>query len=365
MSSVIDNIIKSVGKSTGKQIKVLEDIEYNKNLQVIPSGIVEIDKNLLEINGWCRGRISEISGGEASGKSTIMYKTAACCQKMPGNLGDEGVVVIYDVEHVLQDEFGRNWLELQGVDRSKLICMTDIIAEDILYSAYEFCKKGVDLIIIDSVAAMVAKADSLEHVKSGKNAVDQLSPGFGHLAGALSLGLRQLNKVASENNTAIVFVNQLRDKLGGFGGWGATDNTPGGRALKFAASLRMRLDKVGELKDGDNKVGVLVKGYIAKSKISTPLRKSGTDTPGFINIRFDGQPVDDFDSILETAIILKLVTKEKNTYTFAGIKAVGKDKFKAAIKENEEAKNAIVTMMQANKDVAFSDDDLPEIGDGD
>lgn len=363
-TDVLKGILESVGKATKRELNVLSDIVTIPKADVIPTGYFDIDTKLLEIGGILKGRITEVSGAESSGKSSLMYRTAARCQQMGGNLSPtQGFVAWIDCEQCLNDEIGKLWARRHGLDTDNLIYYNDIIAEDILYQIIELCKAKVDLVVVDSVAAMLARADSIAGATDKKDLASKLSMGYSKLPGVLGNGLREINIACRVGNTAVVFINQIRDKIGV--SFGDKTSTPGGRALKFFSSVRLRTDRAGEIKESNDRVGLYIKAYVQKSKISTPLRKSGVDTPGFIPFYFDGREVDEFDSILDTAIILELIDKVKNTYTFGDIKEPSKAKFITAVKNSPKAIEDIKALVAANSDrVSVKDDEMEDLGDG-
>jgi recombination protein RecA len=359
-ADIIQGIIKSVSKTTETELQVLGAVTA-ETLEVCSTGYADIDFGLLTIGGWPKGRVSECSGTQSSAKSTLLYKTAGICQKSPGNLSESGgIVAIFDIEQVLHG-YGAKWAELQGLDLSKVIYSSEICAEKVMWSAINLARQGVDLIIIDSVAGMVASADSVD--KAGKKGTDQLSPGYSHLAGVMGNGLKELSKAAKDGNCCVIFVNQIRQKLGVM--FGSNETTPGGNALKYFSSVRLRLDKKSDIKEsGDNICGVMSKGYVQKSKVSPPLKRTGVGTIGHIPIYFDGRSVDSHDSLIENGIATGIINKVGRTLSFFGISATSKDKFKELIKVNQDALNALEEALRNNKDIVVSEDEMEDLGDG-
>jgi recombination protein RecA len=325
LESIMDKVTKTVTTSK-RPGKTLSDVKIKDYQDVIPFGNYDLDTGILTVGGICKGRITEISGEEASAKSTLAYRAISSCQELPSNIKDEmGVAVFFDAEQAASDKAGVEWIKKHGVNIDRLIYHDDIIAEDILQKALEYCKMKVDLIVIDSVVAMTAREDSLEANAKKK----MFKPSMATLARVMSSTLNQLNQAAREGNTAIIFINQLREKPGVM--FGDPTTTPGGRALKYYASQRLKIAKKSIIMDGNTIEGILVHAFLKKSKVSPPLRKTGVHTVGFIPIYFDGRIVDDFDSILLSAIELDIIHKEKRTYTFKDLKVSGKPKLKEAI----------------------------------
>lgn len=227
----------------------IQDVEVER----FSSGSVVID-NVLG-GGFPRGRVIEVFGPEASGKTSVALTTIGNVQKKGGNCA------FIDAEQALDV----NYAEKLGVDLDKLALSQISIAEEVLQTAEALAKSGiVDLIVVDSVASLVPQAEFDEEI--GKQSI-------GLLARAMSQGLRKLIRVCATNGCTIIFINQIRDNIGMFM---AGTTTPGGKALKFYASQRLEVKRIKQVKEGDTIIGNQVKVKVVKNKVSKPYGEGTT-----------------------------------------------------------------------------------------
>jgi len=225
-------------------------------VEVISTGSIALDL-ALGVGGVPRGRITEIYGPESSGKTTLCYHIAANAQRAGG------VVAFIDAEHALDPIYARN----VGVDVDNLLVSQPDTGEQALEIAETLIRSaGVDIVIIDSVAALVPRAEI--EGEMGDSFV-------GLQARLMSQALRKLTGAVNRSNTALVFTNQLREKIGVM--FGSPETTPGGRALKFYASIRMDIRRIETLKNGQDAVGSRTRVKVVKNKVASPFRVAEFD----------------------------------------------------------------------------------------
>jgi len=252
----LENALVSIERKFGKgSIMPLKNAEKVK-VEVIPTGSLALDI-ATGIGGIPKGRIIEIFGPESSGKTTLALHIIAEAQRRGG------IAVFIDAEHALDPKYA----EKIGVDTENLYISQPDYGEQALEIVESLvASNAVDVIVIDSVAALVPK-DELEG-EMGEAHV-------GKQARLMSQALRKLKGMAHKANTAIIFINQLREKIGVM--FGNPETTPGGRALKFFADMRLDVRKVGEIKDSNDRVGSRVKVRVVKNKLAPPFQEAEFD----------------------------------------------------------------------------------------
>jgi recombination protein RecA len=289
----IHSVIKQLSESYGNQI--ITDFEAStrtENIEVIPTGSLALDI-ATGLGGFPKGRIVEIFGSEASGKSTLALSIAAECQKKGGH------VVYIDAEY----SFNKKYAESLGIKfkNESFIVFQPECGEQAFTAASDFLRSGgIDLIIIDSVAALVPKAELLGEI-------DDVS--MGSQARMMSKALRQLTGVISRYNTCVIFINQVRSKIGVF--YGPADITTGGRALAYYASLRAMIKKDKFIKDGDNIIGQTVEVTIQKNKMANPYK----------GVKFDiyyGKGIYTLGELVDIALQSGIFEKNGNWYSYQG-----------------------------------------------
>jgi len=250
-SQDLDSLIKELQKEFGEgAVMKLEEVP-KVDVEVIPTGSPSLDL-ALGVGGLPRGRIIEIFGPEASGKTTVALETMAEAQKKGGN------VAFIDVEHALDPEYAKRI----GVDIKKIIISQPDSGEDALNLVERLVKSGVfDVIVVDSVAALAPKAELEGEI--GDHFI-------GLQARLLSQALRKLTALISKTKTILIFLNQTRAQIGAM--VGAQETTPGGKALKFYASVRIELKKIGQIKKGEEIIGTKVKARVVKNKVAPPFK---------------------------------------------------------------------------------------------
>ena len=246
IESAMNDIQKRFGRGT---IMRLGDRDTFSPTTPIPTGSLALDL-ALGIGGVPRGRVTEIFGAESSGKTTLAYHIMAEAQK------SGGTAAYIDVEHALDPEFARTC----GVDIDNLLVSQPDYAEQALEICEYLVRSGaVAVVVIDSVAALVPKAE-LEGEMGDQH--------LGLQARIMSQGLRKLTAAISRHDTGVIFINQLREKIGVL--WGNPETTPGGRALKFYSSVRIDLRRGESVKNGSEIIGTHVKARVVKNKVAHP-----------------------------------------------------------------------------------------------
>ncbi len=301
----LDKIDKSYGKGA---IMKLGD-HAAENLPCISSGSIGLDV-ALGIGGYPRGRVIEIYGPESSGKTTLAIHAIAEAQKKGG------LAAFIDAEHA----FDRFYAENLGVDVANLYISQPDNGEQALEIADQLIRSGaIDIIVIDSVAALTPKAEIEGDMGDSK---------MGLHARLMSQALRKLTSVISQTNTTVIFINQLRDKLGVM--FGNPETTTGGNALKYYASVRLDVRRVGQIKDGDNVIGNRTRVKVVKNKVAPPFRQTEFD------IMF-GEGVSKIGEIVDMGVELNIVKKSGSWFSYGETKlAQGRDAVKALLRDNVE-----------------------------
>ena len=280
----------------------------NMNVEVISTGSINLDAALGQ-GGVPRGRIVEIYGAESSGKTTIALHIAAEAQK------EGGIVAFIDAEHALDPVYAK----ALGVDIDELLISQPDYGEQAMEIADMLVRSGaVDLIVVDSVAALVPKTEI-----DGEMSDQQM----GLQARLMSKALRKLTATLNKSKTTMIFINQIRDKIGGFG-FGPQTTTTGGKALKFYASVRMEVKRVGQVKQGDEVIGNETLVKITKNKVAPPFKEAS------FQIMY-GKGISRVGEILDMALDNDIVSKSGAWFSFGDIRlGQGKENVKARL-ENE------------------------------
>jgi recombination protein RecA len=301
----INQIEKEFGKGSIMRLGASDVV----SVEVISSGSLAIDV-ALGAGGIPKGRITEIFGAESSGKTTLAYHVAAETQKAGG------VAAFIDVEHALDPSYA----EKCGINIEDLLISQPDDAEQALEIVdYLVRSGGVDLVVVDSVAALVPRAE-LEG--------DMGDSHMGLQARLLSQALRKLTGGVSKSNTAVIFINQIREKIGVV--FGNPEVTPGGRALKYYSSVRIDLRRVETLKKGTENIGNRSRARIVKNKVSAPFNVAEFD------IMF-GQGISREADIVDLGVIEEVLTKSGSFYSYGDIRlGQGREQVKEYLKENQD-----------------------------
>ena len=285
------------------------------NVEVIPTGCLSLDI-ALGAGGIPKGRIIEIYGPEASGKTTLAMHIVAEVQKRGG------VAAFVDAEHALDPERAKT----VGVKIDKLLISQPDNGEqglDIVDSLVR--SNSVDVIVVDSVAALTPRAE-IEG--------DMGDSHMGLHARLMSQALRKLTAIISKSNSTVIFINQIRMKIGVM--FGNPETTTGGQALKFYSSVRIEVRKLAQIKQGETIVGNRVKAKIVKNKVAAPFRTTEFD------IMYSEGGISYTGDLLDTAVRYQVITKSGNTYTFGEVKlGVGRETAKTFLKDNPKIASEI------------------------
>ncbi|MCS6875456.1 MAG: recombinase RecA [Aquificaceae bacterium] len=305
LESALASIEKRFGKGSIMPLKNAEKVKVD----VVPSGSLALDI-ATGIGGIPRGKVVEIFGPESSGKTTLALHIVAEVQ----NRG--GVAVYIDAEHALDPKYA----EKIGVDTGSLYISQPDYGEQALEIAESLiATNAVDVVVIDSVAALVPK-DELEG-EIGEAHV-------GKQARLMSQALRKLKGIAHKTNTIIIFINQLREKIGVM--FGNPETTPGGRALKFFADMRLDVRRVGEAKDAGEKVGNRVRVRVVKNKLAPPFKEAEFDV-------LYGEGICKLCDLIDTAVELKVINKSGAWYSYGETRlGQGREQAKKFLMENPE-----------------------------
>jgi len=301
----LGKIEKDFGKGT---IMKLGDHAI-ENIQVISTGSIGLDA-ALGIGGFPRGRVIEIYGPEASGKTTLAIHAVAEAQK------NGGIAAIIDAEHT----FDRHYAEKLGVDVENLLISQPDNGEQALEITDNLIRSGaLDIIVIDSVAALTPKAEIEGEMGDSK---------MGLQARLMSQALRKLTANISKTNTSCVFINQLRDKIGVM--FGNPETTTGGNALKFYASVRVDIRKTNQIKEGEEIIGNRTRVKIVKNKLAPPFKKADFDI-------LYGEGISQLGEIVDLGVDFEIIKKSGSWFSYGDTKlGQGRDAVKQIIRDNPE-----------------------------
>lgn len=309
-SRAIESALSQIEKQFGKgAVMKMGQKDVAIKVAAIPTGSIAFDLS-LGIGGFPRGRVVEIFGPEATGKTTLALHVIAEAQKMGGQ------AAFIDAEHAMDTKYTAS----VGVDIDNLLISQPDYGEQALEIAEVLVRSGaVDVIVVDSVAALVPKAE-LEG--------EMGDPHMGLQARLMSQALRKLTAIVSRSKTCFIFINQIRQKIGFF--LGSPETTSGGRALKFYSSLRIDIRRIATLKDGDKVIGNRVKVKIVKNKMAPPFRMSQFD------IIF-GEGISREGDLIDCGMEVGLIEKAGTWYSYKGERlGQGRDNVKKLLKENKE-----------------------------
>jgi recombination protein RecA len=303
----LGQIEKQFGKGS---IMRLGSKEALVSVSVIPSGSISVDY-ALGVGGFPRGRIIEIYGPESSGKTTLALHVVASAQKAGG------MAAFIDVEHALDPIYAHNL----GVDVDNLLVSQPDYAEQALEIASALISSGsIDVLVVDSVAALVPKSEL--DGEMGEASV-------GVQARLMSQALRKLTGIVSKSNTCLIFINQIREKIGVM--FGNPETTSGGRALKFYATVRADIRRIAAIKEGDVVTGNRTKVKIVKNKVAAPFREAEFDI-------LYGQGISREGDLIDLGVAQNLVEKSGSWYSYKGDRiGQGRENARQFLKDNPES----------------------------
>ena len=325
LTSAMERIEKTYGR--GAVMKLGDD--NVENVEVVPTGSIGLNF-ALGVGGFPKGRITEIYGPESSGKTTLALHAIAEAQKRGG------IAAIIDAEHA----FDRFYAEKLGVDVDNLLISQPDNGEQALEITEQLIRSSaIDIIVIDSVAALTPKSE-IEGDMGDRN--------VGLQARLMSQAMRKLTGTIARTNTTCIFINQLRDKIGGMS-FGPSETTTGGNALKFYASVRVEIRPSSTVKDGEDVIGRHAKVKVVKNKVAPPFKRAEFD------IMF-GEGISKAGEIIDLGVEYDIIKKSGSWFSYDGSKiAQGRDAAKRVISDNPELADELeAKIMDALKEEASS-----------
>jgi len=307
---MLESTLLQIERQFGKgAIMRLGEATARFEVEAIPTGSIALDL-ALGVGGFPRGRVVEIFGPEASGKTTVALHAVAEAQR------EGGVAAFIDAEHALDPAYARRL----GVDVDNLLVAQPDTGEQALEIAEALVRSSaVDIVVVDSVAALVPRAE-LEGEMGDVH--------VGLQARLMSQALRKLTGVISKSRTTAIFINQIREKIGVM--FGNPETTPGGRALKFYASVRLEVRKIEDLKHGAERIGSRVRAKVVKNKMAPPFKQAEFDV-------LYGEGISKEGSLLDAAVELRLITKSGTWYAYGDQRlGQGRDNAREFLKEHPD-----------------------------
>jgi len=327
-SKLLEAAISQIEKSYGKgSIMRLGSKDVLVPVNVIPSGCLSIDA-ALGVGGFPRGRVIEIYGPESGGKTTLTLHIIAQAQKLGGQ------AAFIDAEHALDPVYARKL----GVDVDNLLVSQPDHGEQALEIAETLIRSGgVDIVVVDSVAALVPKAE-LEG--------EMGDPSMGLQARLMSQALRKLTAIVSKSKTCLIFINQIREKIGVM--FGNPETTTGGRALKFYASMRVDIRRIQAIKDGDRVVGSRTRAKIVKNKVAAPFREAEFDI-------LYGEGISSEGDLLDLGVDKGVIEKSGTWLSFGGERmGQGRENARVFLKENTDIRDKIENALRKKLEIPGS-----------
>ena len=321
----LDAALSQIDKQFGKgSIMRMDDSQVIEGIQAVSTGSLGLDI-ALGIGGLPRGRVIEIYGPESSGKTSLSLSTVAQLQKTGGT------AAFIDAEHALDIQYAAKL----GVNIEELLVSQPDTGEQALEIADMLVRSGsVDIVVIDSVAALTPRAE-IEG--------DMGDSHMGLQARLMSQALRKLTSNIKKTNTMVIFINQLRMKIGVM--FGNPETTTGGNALKFYASVRLDIRRIGAIKKGDEVIGAETRVKVVKNKVAPPFRKAEFDVLYGEGISLEGE-------IIDHGVLLDIVEKSGSWYSYKGEKiGQGKDNARIFLKDNPKISNEIEQLVRANSSI--------------
>ena len=327
-SKLLEAAISQIEKSYGKgSIMRLGSKDVLVPVSVIPSGCLSLDA-ALGVGGFPRGRVIEIYGPESGGKTTLTLHVIAEAQKLGGQ------AAFIDAEHALDPVYARKL----GVDVDNLLVSQPDHGEQALEIAETLIRSGgVDVVVVDSVAALVPKAE-LEG--------EMGEPQMGLQARLMSQALRKLTAIVSKSKTCLIFINQIREKIGVM--FGNPETTTGGRALKFYASMRVDIRRIQAIKEGDRVVGSRTRAKVVKNKVAAPFREAEFDIVYGEGISREGD-------LLDLGVDKGIIEKSGTWLSFGGERmGQGRENARVFLKENKDIREKIENTLRKKLEIPVS-----------
>jgi recombination protein RecA len=321
LAAAISQIEKDHGKGA---IMRLGSRDILVPVNVIPSGCLSIDA-ALGVGGFPRGRVIEIYGPESGGKTTMTLHVIAEAQKLGGQ------AAFIDAEHALDPVYARKL----GVDVDNLLVSQPDNGEQALEIAETLIRSGgVDIVVVDSVAALVPKAE-LEG--------DMGDPQMGLQARLMSQALRKLTGIVSKSRTCLIFINQIREKIGVM--FGNPETTTGGRALKFYASMRVDIRRIQAIKEGDKVVGSRTRAKVVKNKVAAPFREAEFDI-------LYGEGISREGDLIDLGVDKGLIEKSGTWLSFGGERmGQGRENARIFLKENKDIRDKLENALRKKLEI--------------
>ena len=316
----LEEALKRIERDYGKGAIMRLGDDIPVNVEALSTGSLSLDL-ALGIGGVPKGRIVEIYGPEASGKTTLALHVVASSQRM------KGTAAYIDVEHAMEPAYAR----ALGVDIDNLLISQPDTGEQALDICESLVRSGaVDIVVVDSVAALIPRAELEGEI--GDSAV-------GVLARLMSQAMRRLAGCISKNNCTVIFINQLRQKIGVM--YGNPETTPGGLALKYYASVRIDVRRVEALKVGGEFVGARTKAKVIKNKVAPPFKEAEFDI-------MYGEGISRTGEIVDLAVKLELIDKSGAWFTVEGNRVQGRDALKQYLADNPDLADRIEAQVREN-----------------
>jgi recombination protein RecA len=332
----IDNAVSQIERQFGKGSIMRLGQREALAIPVIPSGSLAVDF-ATGVGGFPRGRVVEIYGPESSGKTTLALSVVGQAQQ------HGGIAAFIDAEHALDAEYA----EKLGVDIDNLLISQPDFGEQALEIAEMLVRSNaVDIVVIDSVAALVPRAE-LEGEMGDSH--------VGLHARLMSQALRKLTAIVAKSKTCLVFINQIREKIGVM--FGSPETTTGGRALKFYSSIRVDIRRIAALKDGDQVVGARARVKIVKNKVAAPFRLAEFDIDY-------GEGISRVGELIDLGVDYKLVGKSGSWYNFGEVRlGQGRENSKQFLRDNPDLADEIEAGLRAEMELPLlqSDEETVEV----
>src|SRR5882762_5285189 len=324
-AKMLEAAIAQIEKSHGKgAIMRLGSRDVLVPVSVIPTGCLSLDA-ALGVGGFPRGRVVEVYGPESGGKTTMTLHVIAEAQKLGGT------AAFIDAEHALDPIYARKL----GVDVDNLLVSQPDNGEQALEIAQELIRSNaVDIVVVDSVAALVPKAE-LEG--------DMGDPQMGLQARLMSQALRKLTAIVSKSRTCLIFINQIREKIGVM--FGNPETTTGGRALKFYASMRVDIRRIQAIKDGDRVVGSRTRAKIVKNKVAAPFREAEFDI-------LYGEGISREGDLIDLGVDKGILEKSGTWLSYGGERmGQGRENARSFLKENKDIRDKLENMLRKKLEI--------------